>query len=62
MLKKTQLNAAGLAVIGVLFVAIILLANLVLRGAQVDLTEGKLYSLSEGTKHIVADLKEPGNR
>ncbi len=61
MFKKTQLNAAGLAVIGVLFVAIILLANLLLRGAQVDLTEGKLYSLSEGTKHIVADLKEPVN-
>src|SRR6187397_3017446 len=61
MLKKSTLNAAGLAVIGALFVAIILLANLTLRGAQVDLTDGKLYSLSEGTKHIVADLKEPVN-
>lgn len=61
MLKKTHLNAAGLVVIGVLFVAIILLANLTLRGAQVDLTDGKLYTLSEGTKHIVSDLKEPVN-
>jgi len=61
MLKKTHLNAAGLIVIGALFVAIILLANLTLRGAQVDLTDGKLYTLSEGTKHIVSDLKEPVN-
>ncbi len=61
MLKKTHLNAAGLVVIGALFVAIILLANLTLRGAQVDLTDGKLYTLSEGTKHIVSDLKEPVN-
>jgi ABC-type uncharacterized transport system involved in gliding motility auxiliary subunit len=61
MLKKTTVNAAGLAVIGVLFIAIILLANLLLRGAQLDLTEGKLYTLSEGTKHIVSDLKEPVN-
>ena len=61
MLKKSTLNAAGLAVIGALFVAIILLANLTLRGAQVDLTDGKLYTLSDGTKHIVSDLKEPVN-
>jgi len=61
MLKKTTLNAAGLAVIGALFLAIVLLANLTLRGAQLDLTEGKLYTLSDGTKHIVSDLKEPVN-
>jgi len=61
MLKKSSLNAAGLLVIGVLFIAIILLANLLLRGAQVDLTAGKLYTLSDGTKHIVSDLKEPVN-
>ncbi len=61
MLKKTTVNAAGLAIIGVLFIAIILLANLLLRGAQLDLTEGKLYTLSEGTKHIVSELKEPVN-
>lgn len=61
MFKKSNLNAAGLAVIGVLFVAVILLANLLLRGAQIDLTEGRLYTLSDGTKHIVSDLKEPVN-
>src|SRR5690349_7459358 len=61
MFKKSSLNAAGLAIIGVLFIAIILLANLLLRGAQVDLTAGKLYTLSSGTRHIVSDLKEPVN-
>jgi ABC-type uncharacterized transport system involved in gliding motility auxiliary subunit len=61
MLKKSTLNAAGLAVIGVLFVAIILLANLTLRGAQLDLTAGMLYTLSDGTMHILSYLMEPVN-
>ena len=61
MFKKSQLNASGLAVIGLLFVAIMLLANLLLRGAQVDLTADKLYTISDGTEHIVENLKEPIN-
>lgn len=61
MLKKSTLNAGGLAVIGLLFVAVMLLANLLLRGAQVDLTADKLYTISDGTEHIVENLKEPIN-
>jgi len=61
MLKKSTLNAGGLAVIGLLFVAVMLLANLLLRGAQVDLTADKLYTISDGTEHIVENLKEPVN-
>jgi ABC-type uncharacterized transport system involved in gliding motility auxiliary subunit len=61
MHKKSQLNATGLAVIGILFVGVMLLANLLLRGAQVDLTADKLYTVSDGTEHIVENLKEPIN-
>ncbi|MEJ0087637.1 MAG: Gldg family protein [Pseudomonadota bacterium] len=61
MFKKSQLNAGGLAVIGLLFVAVMLLANLLLRGAQIDLTSDKLYTISDGTEHIVENLKEPIN-
>jgi hypothetical protein len=61
MIKKSQLNATGLAVIGLLFVAVMLLANLLLRGAQIDLTADKLYTISDGTEHIVENLKEPIN-
>ena len=61
MLKKNTLNAGGLALVGVLFIAVMLLANLLLRGAQLDLTHDKQFTLSAGTKHIVGDLKEPVN-
>ena len=61
MFKKSTLNASGLAVIGILFVAVMLLANLLLRGAQIDLTADRLYTISDGTEHIVENLKEPVN-
>jgi ABC-type uncharacterized transport system involved in gliding motility auxiliary subunit len=61
MFKKSHLGATGLAVIGVLFIAIMLLANLLLRGAKVDLTADNLYTISDGTDHIVHGLKEPVN-
>jgi ABC-type uncharacterized transport system involved in gliding motility auxiliary subunit len=61
MFKKIPLNAGSLAIVGVLFVAVMLLANYLLRGAQVDLTADRLYTISDGTKHIVSGLKEPVN-
>jgi ABC-type uncharacterized transport system involved in gliding motility auxiliary subunit len=60
-MKKSTLGAGALALVGLLFIGIMLLANTLLRGAQLDLTENKVYTLSEGTKNIVANLKEPVN-
>ena len=59
--NKSRLGATGLAVIGVLFIAIMLLANQLLRGAKIDLTADNLYTISDGTDHIVKSLKEPVN-
>jgi len=61
MFKKSNLGAGTLAIVGVLFIGIMLLANLLLRGAQIDLTKDKLYTISDGTKHIIGELKEPVN-
>ncbi|MEO8016320.1 MAG: GldG family protein, partial [Pseudomonadota bacterium] len=61
MFKKSHLGAGGLALIGVLFVGIMLLANLWLRGAKFDLTADRLYTISTGTERIVRGLKEPVN-
>jgi ABC-type uncharacterized transport system involved in gliding motility auxiliary subunit len=61
MFKKTHLGSGGLAVAGVLFVGIMLLANLLLRGAKFDLTSDNLYTISDGTERIVDGLKEPVN-
>jgi len=61
LFKKSSLGATGLAIVGVLFIAIMLLANLLLRGAKFDLTSDNLYTISDGTDHIVQSLGEPVN-
>lgn len=60
-LNRKTLTGGALAIIAVLFVAVVLLSNLLLRGVRLDLTEHKLYTLSEGTKHILGGLDEPVN-
>jgi len=60
MLKKSNLGAGGLVLIGLAFIGLMLLANLFLR-AQVDLTRDNLYTISEGTERIVRAPKEPVN-
>lgn len=58
---RRALTGGTLAVLAVLFVAIIVIANNLLRGAQVDLTENRLYTLSEGTRQVLAEIDEPVN-
>jgi ABC-type uncharacterized transport system involved in gliding motility auxiliary subunit len=54
-----RFGAGSLALIGLVFVGIALLANTLLRGAQLDLTQDKLYTLSDGTKNLLRGLEEP---
>lgn len=61
MLKKPNLGGTGLALIAVLFVGILLVANHLLRGAKIDLTADKLYTIADGTENIIRGLKEPVN-
>ena len=60
-MNKPTLGAGSLALVGLLFIGIALLANMLLRGAQLDLTQDRLYTLSDGTKNILRGLKEPVN-
>jgi ABC-type uncharacterized transport system involved in gliding motility auxiliary subunit len=57
--NRKLLTGGSLAVLAVLFVAVILICNSLFRGAQVDLTQNRLYTLSQGTKNILADIDEP---
>ena len=57
--NRKLMTGGALAVLAVLFVAVILIGNRVFRGAQVDLTQNHLYTLSQGTKNILADIDEP---
>jgi len=58
---RRALTGGTLAVLAVLLIAGTILSNNLLRGIQVDLTAGNLYTLSEGTSKVLSDIKEPIN-
>ncbi|HEV8014110.1 MAG TPA: Gldg family protein [Stellaceae bacterium] len=60
----TSLSRRSLAIIGlvsaaILFVAVNIIADRTLGTTRVDLTQGKLYTLSSGTRATLAKLDEP---
>jgi ABC-type uncharacterized transport system involved in gliding motility auxiliary subunit len=55
------LGVGGLIALAVLFLGVVMLSNIGLRGMRVDLTQNKLYTLSRGTQQVLAELKEPVN-
>ena len=59
--RRTSLGVGGLIALAVLFLGIVMLSNVGLRGMRVDLTQNKLYTLSPGTQQVLAELKEPVN-
>ena len=60
-LNRKALSGTALAVLAVLFVAVMLLVNVAFRGARVDLTHNHLYTLSDGTRNIIKTIDEPIN-
>jgi ABC-type uncharacterized transport system involved in gliding motility auxiliary subunit len=59
--RKLGYGVGGLAALAVLFLSIVMLSNVGLRGMRADLTQNKLYTLSPGTQQVLGDLKEPIN-
>jgi len=59
MNSKKLFTATGLLLAIVLFVALNALGRSLFRSARLDLTEEKLYTLSLGSRNILADLDEP---
>lgn len=56
---QSRLNAGKLLLIAIAFVAAVIASNQLFRGWHLDLTENKLYTLSEGTKRILGKIDEP---
>jgi ABC-type uncharacterized transport system involved in gliding motility auxiliary subunit len=56
---RKALGGGTVAVLALLFIALTVLSGLLLRGARLDLTENRLYTLSSGTLNIVRTLPEP---
>jgi gliding motility-associatede transport system auxiliary component len=59
--QRTGFGVGGLLALAVLFIGIVMLSNLGLRGMRLDLTQNRLYTLSPGTRQVLAELKEPIN-
>jgi len=54
-----KLGVAALALAVVLFLAINIFSEAAIKGVQVDLTENKLFTLSDGTRETLGAVKEP---
>ncbi len=59
MQKKSIYSVSSLVLLAVLFALLSLLSSRFLQGMRLDLTENRLYTLSEGTRNILEDLEEP---
>jgi ABC-type uncharacterized transport system involved in gliding motility auxiliary subunit len=59
MQKKSFYSFGSLALLLVLFVAASMLSSNLLRGQRLDLTENDLFTLSDGTRNVLAGLQEP---
>jgi ABC-type uncharacterized transport system involved in gliding motility auxiliary subunit len=51
----------GLLIVAALFIVAVIVANAALRGLRLDLTENRLYTLSDGTYAILDDIPETIN-
>lgn len=60
-LRGKGVGAATFVVLAVLFVGLTVVFNHAFRGARLDLTENRLYTLAPGTARLVGSLKEPVN-
>ncbi len=58
-INRNLLTAGGLIAAVVLFFAVNIIANGMFGGARIDLTENRLYTLSQGTRNVIAAIDEP---
>lgn len=58
-MDRSQRGLIGLGLAVVVFFAVNIFSNTVFKSVQIDLTEDKLFTLSEGTKRVLASLDEP---
>ncbi|HEX5788067.1 MAG TPA: Gldg family protein [Woeseiaceae bacterium] len=58
---QNRFGASSLVLVFVIFIAAVIVTNLLFRGLRVDFTENNIYTLSDGTKRILDDIDEPIN-
>jgi ABC-type uncharacterized transport system involved in gliding motility auxiliary subunit len=60
-IDRNRLGIAGICLAVLLFLAVNLLAGAYLTSTRLDLTQDRLFTLSKGTKQVLASIKEPIN-
>ena len=58
-MKRVIYSGAGLLLIALAFLAFNIFSSLLFTDTRLDLTEQKLYTISDGTETILGELKEP---
>jgi len=56
---KNWYSTGALVLLAVLFLALTMLTGVLFKGARLDLTESKLYTLSAGTVNLIESIEEP---
>ncbi len=59
--NRSIFSAGILVLLVILFVTLTILSSAFLKGMRFDLTENKLYTLSDGTRNILKNMDEPVN-
>ena len=58
-MNRNTLGVIGLVLVVILFFSVNIIAAFTLKNYRLDLTQAKLYSLSEGSLRTVKSIKEP---
>jgi len=58
-IDRSKLAVGGLALGAILFLAVNIFSNSMFKAVQLDLTERKLFTLSDGTRKVLANIDEP---
>jgi ABC-type uncharacterized transport system involved in gliding motility auxiliary subunit len=56
---KNWYSTGALVLLAVLFLALTMLSSVLFQGARLDLTENRLYTLSDGTVNLIESIEEP---
>ena len=58
-MNRGLISIGGLILVAIVFVAINIIGNATLSSARLDLTADRLFTLSDGTKSVLAKIEEP---
>lgn len=59
MMHRKLFSSGSLLLLALLFIGLVILSGLALKGWRIDLTENRQYTLSEGTYSVLENMQEP---